>query len=314
MRLLVVDADGARYKERLAREFPDIHITATNDLEDGLRRAGDADALVAFGFDLRRIHIDRLTRLRWIQALSTGTDQFEPLLAGRDDVLLTSGRGVHGPAVSELVFLLMLSLARGMPRMLLNQRAGIWSRTPGGLLFEKTIGVVGVGVIGREVLLKARAFGMNTVALGSVPREVPEAHRYVLYDELERVIPGLDFLIMIAPARPDTQGMISSQVFAAMRPDSYFINVGRGCTVDEAALIEALRHKRIAGAGLDTFNSEPLPADSPLWAMDNVIMTPHAGGFSDRYVADACAIIAHNLRCVRNGELSKMINRVERWK
>lgn len=305
----VLDPDADSYLDGLSARFPQVRFIADRNPADPGDALSEADVLITFGIGVPNDLLARAPRLRWVQALSTGTDQFLPLLgqAGRE-LLLTSTRGIHGSSVSELALLLMLALVRDLPRMLRDQGAREWRRIPGSLLCGKTAGVAGTGVIGTQILRKCRSFGMSTVAFGSARRDLREADRFHSYDRLPQVAGELDFLILVAPLTERTQGLVSRRVLEAMKPTAFLVNVGRGATVDEDALIDALREERIAGAALDTVRSEPLSAASPLWAFPNVIITPHAAGNVDSYVSDVCDLIAGNIAAFLAGDIEAMAN------
>jgi phosphoglycerate dehydrogenase-like enzyme len=150
--------------------------------------------------------------------------------------------------------------------------------------------------------------GMNVIGITSKPRQVAGFDRVHSTGELLGVLPTLDYLVLLTPYSPATHHMIDAKVFAAMKPSSFLVNVARGGVVDEDALVEALRAGKIAGAGLDVFNQEPLPPDHPLWTFENVIITTHQGGFCDTYVDLAMPILEHNTRCFLAGDLKGMIN------
>ena len=176
------------------------------------------------------------------------------------------------------------------------------------MLHLKTVGILGIGVIAEALAPKCKAMGMTVVGITSAPRPVAGFDRVCSTAELPRVLPELDYLVLLTPYSPATHHMIDAKVFAAMKPGSYLVNVARGGVVDEAALVDALRAGTIAGAALDVFTQEPLPPDHPLWTFDNVIITTHQGGFCDTYVDLAMPILEHNMRCFLAGDLTGMVN------
>ena len=163
-------------------------------------------------------------------------------------------------------------------------------------------------MIAEALAPKCKAMGMTVVGITSAPRPVAGFDRVHGKDDMLRVLPELDFLVLLTPYSPATHHLIDAKVFAAMKPSSYLINLARGGVVDESALIEALKGGKIAGAALDVFTQEPLPADHPLWTFKNVIITTHQGGFCDTYVDLAMPILEHNMRCFLNGNLKGMVN------
>lgn len=308
--ILIADADAANYQRRLRERFTDVLFNAATDraaLNDGI---ATADVLVSFATELDSQMLERAAKLRWIQLLSTGTDRITPLLQLRPDILLTSARGIHGAPVSELALLFMLALARRFPILLRNQAQRGWDRSEGTLLDRKTVGIAGIGVIGEQIAKRAKSFGMRTIGFGSTPRPTQHVDEFHTYDELAQVAPILDMLVIATPLRSSTRGMFNAKIFRAMKTSAFVINVGRGAVLDEADLIAALQEKRIAGAAIDTFSQEPLPATSPFWSLENVILTPHVGGVHDQYTARAVDLIQTNLAAFLAGRTENMLNRV----
>jgi D-2-hydroxyacid dehydrogenase (NADP+) len=296
------------YLERLRRAFPDVTINLAEHHEKVDPYIADADVLITFGAHMADRVLEEGVNLRWIQALGTGVDGIADRSALRAGVLVTNLHGLHGPAVSESVLASMLALSRDLPRSLGNQRRAQWQRFPVRLLKGKTAGIVGVGVIAEELAPKCSALGMRVVGVSSAQRTVPGFERIWGLERLEQVAGEVDYLVLLTPYTAATHHIISAQVLVAMRPSSFLINVARGGIVDEPALITALEQHRIAGAALDVFSEEPLPADHPLWRLDNVILTPHIAGFHVGYVDDALPIVEENLRRFIAGDISNMRN------
>ncbi len=299
-----------QYRAQLQRAFPEIEIDVQSDKTKAEGAIKAADMLLTFGQMLKNLKFDLkdATRLKWIQALGTGLDGITDQPSLRPSVTVTSLHGVHGPPVSEAAIAGMLALSRDTPRFVRQQDQQHWGRWPAKLLHNKTVGILGVGVIAEALAPKCKAFGMTVIGVSSAPRQVGGFDRMQRVDELLRVLPELDYLVLLTPYSPATHHIINAKVFAAMKPTSFLINVARGGIVDEAALVEALRQGRIAGAALDVFDQEPLPADHPLWSFKNVIITTHQGGFCDTYVDLAMPILTHNMRCFLNGDLKNMMH------
>ncbi len=206
----------------------------------------------------------------------------------------------------------MLALSRGLPRALRNQANRKWERFPARLLKNKTVGIFGIGVIAGELAPKCKAFGMSVVGISSARREVAGFDRVFGRDQLIEAVRDLDYLVLLTPYTPATRNIVDAKVLAAMKPGAYLVNLARGGVVDEAALIDALREKRIAGAALDVFAEEPLPENHPFWGMEEVIVTTHQGGFCDVYVDFALPVIEENMRKFLSGDTANMINLVAR--
>jgi D-2-hydroxyacid dehydrogenase (NADP+) len=299
-----------QYRARFSRAFPDLQIDVVST-RDALGPAlANADCLLTFGQMMKNLKLDLAGahNLKWVQALGTGLDGITDQPALKPEVTVTSLHGVHGAPVSEAALASMLALSRDIPGFVRAQDEHQWKRWPAKLLHEKTVGILGIGVIAEALAPKCKAMGMTVAGITSSPRPVAGFDRVHAMGELLAVLPGLDYLVLLTPYSPATHHMIDAKVFAAMKPTSYFVNVARGGVVDEDALVAALREKRIAGAALDVFSQEPLPAGHPLWDFKNVIITTHQGGFCDTYVDLAMPILEHNMRCFLTGNMKGMMN------
>jgi phosphoglycerate dehydrogenase-like enzyme len=180
------------------------------------------------------------------------------------------------------------------------------------LLYGKTVGIAGLGVIGQALAALCKAHGMTVVGISDAVRDAVGVDRYFVRAAVLDAVAELDFLVLALPLTSETEGMINAEVFRRMKSTAFLINVARGAIVDEDALVEAVAAGAIAGAGLDTFTIEPLPADSPLWDPDRVFITPHVGGRSDIYAQQIYPIVEHNLRAFLSGSVDEMINVVAR--
>ncbi len=265
------------------------------------------EAEVIYGSYLRAEEIPQAARLRWVQATSAGINGWLYPEFVASGIMLTSAAGIHAVQISEHALALMLALTRGIDRFVRRQEKRQWRRPPGdtslGELFEKTLGIVGLGHIGEALAARAKALGMRVVGVKGRPEGYSGAADEAWGpDGLARLMRESDYVVDLLPQTPATVGVISREMIDAMKPTAYFINLGRGTTVDEAALASALSEGRIAGAGLDVFEEEPLPAESPLWGMENVIVTPHTAGQSPRYWERCTALFTANLRRYMAGE------------
>jgi len=301
-----------RYYERIRAAFPELEVNMVDHHTKVGPFIGSADILVAFGVMLADHVFKEGARLKWVQALGSGVDGIVDQPSLGKDVLVTNLHGLHGDPVSEAAIGAMLALSRNLPRVLRNQSGHVWERFPARLLKDKTAGIFGVGVIAEALAPKCKAFGMRVVGISSAPRAVPGFDRMFRRDELVEAVRELDYLILLTPHSPATHAIVDATVFAAMRRTSYLINLARGGVVDEAALIDALQAGRIAGAALDVFAQEPLPPEHPFWNMEQVIVTPHLGGFCDVYADQALPIVEENIRRFLAGDRANMINVVER--
>jgi phosphoglycerate dehydrogenase-like enzyme len=298
------------YRSRLAAKFPEISIDVLTAPDKAAEAFRDADMLITFGQMMKNLKLDFATagKLKWVQALGTGLDGITDQPALKSDVTVTSLHGVHGAPVSEAALAAMLALSRDLPGFVRAQDEHAWKRWPAKLLQDKTVGIFGVGVIAEALAPKCKALGMKTIGISSSPRTVAGFDRMHPVGELKTVLPECDHFVLLTPYTAATHQMINAEVFAAMKPSAFLINLARGGVVDEDALIEALRSKKLAGAALDVFSQEPLPPDNPLWTFKNVIITTHQGGFCDTYPDLAMPILEHNMRCFLKGDLKGMMN------
>ena len=250
--------------------------------------------------------IPRAKRLRWFQQWGAGTDWLlrHPEIAVLD-FTLTNASGVHSIPISEHILSFLLAFARQLPRAIRAQSEGRWERDMGAFeLAGKTMLLIGVGAIGKRTAQIADALGMHVIGMrrsasGSTSHGVK---RMVRPGDLLNTLPEADFVVLTQPLTEETRNMIDAHALARMKPSAYLINIGRGGTVDEPALVEALQNGTIAGAGLDVFATEPLPPDSPLWKMENVIITAHYSGETPHYDERAIEIFIDNLDRFTRGE------------
>jgi phosphoglycerate dehydrogenase-like enzyme len=260
---------------------------------------GEADVL--FTFNLPDHLLARAPRLKWIQFSSAGVDQTAGLGLESSDIILTTASGIHARPMSEYVLGAMLMFAHRFPRAMRQQSDHVWKRYATGELAGKTVGIVGYGHIGQAVARLALAFGMEVLATqrrvsdpcdadveGGTVHLLPASH-------LSHLLERSDFVVLAVPLVKDTRRLISEAELGAMKRTAVLVNISRGKVVDEPALVKALQEGRIAGAALDVFETEPLPADSPFWNMENVILTPHSAGTNENYNARATAVFCDNL-------------------
>jgi phosphoglycerate dehydrogenase-like enzyme len=301
-----------QYFDGLRGAFPELAIDLVDHHSKVDPYIGSADILLTFGAHMADHVLEKGKKLRWIQALGTGVDGIVDRPPFRDGVLVTNMHGLHGDSVPEAAIMLMLALARDLPRAMRNRNARKWERYPSQLLKGKTVGIFGVGAIAKSLAPKCKSFGMKVIGITSAVRGVEGFDRMVRRDDLESAVGELDFLVLLTPYTPETHGIVGEKVLAAMKPGAFLVNLARGGIVEEDALVRALREKRLAGAALDVFATEPLPQDHPLWSMDNVIVTPHLGGFHDQYAEQALPTVIENLRKFLSGDTAGMTNVVKR--
>lgn len=291
------------FTEKLRAEFPAIEVVDRNSyegIEEHLR-----DAEIIFTISLNPEQFAAAKKLRWIQAPTAAVHQFIFPELVNSSVVLTNASEVHGPVVVEHVIALIFALAKKIPQAAFLQQKRVWGQdamwNEGSRLREvaqSTLGMVGMGSIGLGVAKSASALGMRVIAV----RENPEKGKPDGVDavfgpaDLKQLLAQSDYVVLAPPLTPVTQGLMNADRIAAMKPDAYLINVGRGPLVDETALAEALRARRIAGAALDVFDQEPLPADSPLWGLDNLLITPHTAALTGKLWDRHYELFSENIR------------------
>lgn len=303
---------------RLRSDFPEHSFFQTATYEELGAAIVDADVLL--GWTIRPEQFAKARRLRWIHSPAAAVHQLMFPALSASAVQVTNSRNVHAPVVAEHVIALLHALAKRLPQARDFQHQAIWAQQ---LIFDQrptireiegsTLCIVGLGSIGRQVALRARALGMKVIAVREHPeRGLDGADEVFGRTQLHAALRAADFVVLCAPVTPGTQHIINAAALDAMRPDAYLINVGRGPLIDNAALISALREERIAGAALDVFDEEPLPAVSPYWGLANVLITPHTAAVTPRLWERQYALIAKNLRLFLAG--SSLVGLVDKSK
>ena len=292
-----------------------IHSFEVRSREEFDRRAGEADVIVVSGMWHNGL-IPLASKLSFIQSIGSGTDQFDKAQLAARGIRLASAAGVNARAVSEHAMSLILALARRLPEGRDNQARRFWRGMISDLaqredeLTGKTLLIIGLGRIGGRLAQLAKAFDMNVVGFRRDPAAGQGAADSVhTLAELHRFLPNADFVALTCPLTPETREVIDAKALAAMPRSAYLVNVGRGGCVVEQALIEALAQERIAGAALDCTAEEPLAAESPLWGMPHVFITPHTGGETRKYEGNVIAILRENLDRLWRGEAT-LLNQV----
>jgi len=247
--------------------------------------------------------------LRWVQAFSAGTEQFPASRLAEAGVVLTSGRGIHGPQVAEHAFGLLLGLTRGIAAAVRTQAEHRWEWPRLTELHGATMGILGLGVIGEAIAVRAAAFGMRVIGTKREPAGYDGVAEQVFGPEDTAAVCGRsDVLVVAVPGGEETEHLVGRAELEALG-EGWLVNVGRGSVVDEAALVAALRDGTLRGAGLDVFEREPLPEGSPLWDMPDVIVSPHCAGVSPHYGERLAGIFEHNLHALRGR--GEWVNRVD---
>jgi phosphoglycerate dehydrogenase-like enzyme len=272
------------------------------------RRLPEADVLVVSGLWNNGLP-DLSPRLRFIQSVSAGVDQYDKDKLRQHGIRLASAQGANARAVSEHAMALVLALSRRLPEARDNQAKKFWRGMIGDLtrredeLGGKTMLIVGIGRIGGRLAQLAKAFDLRVIGVRRQPQAgnmgADEIHGF---DALPQLLPQADYVVLTCPLTPETEKLIDAAAFARMKPSAYLVNVARGRCVDEPALVDALRSGQIAAAGIDVTVEEPLPPSSPLWALENAFVTPHTAGETRRYEDNVIDLLLENLQRLWRGE------------
>ena len=290
-------------KVAFVEAFDDLSIPAELVGDDETFTQTDAIA----SFHPRDAYLDAA----WTHCIRAGYDAFDTDAYEAAGVPLTNSTGIHSATVGEIALGYMLSLARYLHVYRDHQNEADWHAPPYERPFtveNERLCVVGLGTLGKGIATRADALGMEVVGVRRSDEPVKGVSTLYPPDELQEAIADARFVAMAVPHTPETEGTLGAEEFALMRDDAYVVNVARGPVIDEDAMVEALRSGEIAGAGLDVFETEPLPEDSPLWGMDEVLISPHKGSATNRYHLDIADLVMGNVERFQNGE--ELRNRV----
>jgi glyoxylate/hydroxypyruvate reductase len=290
--------------------FPPIERTPEQSAE-WARLLNEAEVLLDVDHPSTTDLVQRAPRLRWIQTSSSGVGEWVQRLGLVDtQVVVTNAAGLHATPLAEFVVFAMLYFARRWPRMVAEQRAHHWERCAIDTLERKTLGIIGLGQVGRAVARLAKPFGMRVIGTRRSGAESGVDQVYPA-DQVATVLEQSDYVVLSLPQTSETIGLVGTRELAVLKPGAVLINIARGTIVDESALTEALRSGRLAGAALDVFTREPLPADSPLWDMPNVLVTPHSMSTACDENERLTDLFCDNLRRYLKGEpLRNQIDKV----
>lgn len=289
--------------EQLRKDFPQIevvHLTSYDGIEQHLQ-----DAEVVIAWSLRPEQVKAAHKLRWIHSPAAAVHQLMFPELATSDIILTNAREVHGPVVAEHVIALIFALAKQLPQAVRFQQKHVWGqeamwcgRPRPREVAGATLGLIGLGSIGRAVAQHASALGMHVIAVREHAEKGTPAHVEEVFSasQIDTLLSRSDYVVLAVPTTKETRGLMNAARLAKMKSDAYLINVGRGPLVDESALAGALRNHKIGGAALDVFEKEPLAAESPLWDLDNLLITPHTAGLTDKLWARHYILISENLR------------------
>jgi phosphoglycerate dehydrogenase-like enzyme len=303
-------------REKLQDAFPDFIVGQLQSYDRVPEEIVDTDVFV--GWSLRPEQFKIAGKLKWIHSPAAAVHQLMYPELINSDVILTNSSGVHGPVVAEHAIAVILALAKRLPQAMHYQTRKIWAQE---LLWNEhprprevagaTVLVAGMGGIGSEFAVRAKALGMKVIAIRENPAKgAGPADEVYGPEKIDELLPQADFVLLCTPVTPATTAIINRERLNKMKFGAYLINVARGPLVDEAALIEALQEQRIAGAALDVFVEEPLPAESPFWSLDNVLITPHTAAVTEKLWERHYELIVENMKRFLAGK--PLLNEVDK--
>lgn len=306
------------FSERLQQAFPQVNVVHLTDYSRVDAEIPDTD--IAITWSIRPEQVKAAKKLRWIHspAAAVHTLIFPELI--NSDIQITNAREVHGPVVAEHVIAQIFALAKKIPDAVRFQQNHEWAQQR---MWEElsrvrevagaTVGLIGLGAIGRAVAKNAKALGMHVIAAREHPEKGSEGIDAIYGPEqINEIFRQADYVVLAAPMTTQTKALANAERLALMKPDACLINVGRGPLVEEAALADALRQKKIGGAALDVFPKEPLAAESPLWDLPNLLITPHTAALTDKIWERHYTLFAENLRRYMNG--MELLGKVDKRK
>jgi len=303
-------------RERLQKTFPDFFFMQLQSYDRVPEEIADADAFI--GWNLRPEQFQIAKNLRWIHSPAAAVHQLMYPELMNSNVILTNSTSVHAPVVAEHAIAVLLAMAKRLPQSIHYQTRKIWAQE---LLWNEyprprevsgaTVLVLGLGGIGCEFAVRAKALGMKVLAIRENPAKgAGPADAVYGLEHLDELLPQADFVLLCTPVTPATTGIINQQRLQKMKHSAYLINVARGPLIDDVALVEAIQQQRIAGAALDVFVEEPLPADSPYWSLENVLITPHTAAVTEKLWDRHYDLIVENLNRLLAGK--PLLNEVDK--
>lgn len=307
LKIVIIDKPGSNHLKVLETLPAPISVVVSDRLPQLQASAQEADIIVngrPDGHLLRDIFV-RATRLRWVHSLSDGVEKilFPELVAS--PAILTNARGVFKRSLAEFVIAAVLFFAKDFRRVIRSQQAGVWQPFEMEEAYGKVMGIVGYGETGRACAEMARVLGMKILGLRRRPelsRGDPWLEALLGPDELHRLLAQSDYVVLATPATPQTRRLIGKAEFDAMKASAVLINVGRGSSVDETAMINALTDRRIRGAALDVYETEPLPSGHPLYRLENILLSPHCADHTPGFLELDMEFFVQNLQRFLRGE------------
>lgn len=296
--------------DQLKTDFPEADVVLVRDRAELMRELPEAEVLVSWGVDDEML--DRGTKLDYVASLYAGVDKLPLNRLQAKEILLTTGRGIHVIHMAEYALMMMILHARSLDKLLDQQRRAIWAGAethPQDEIYGKKLGIIGLGAIGQEIAKKASFMGMEVVGVRRTPKETDYVTRvYDLAEGIETIFKSCDYIINLLPHTPATNRLIDHRYFDLIQPHACLINMGRGDTVNEDDLYEAIKSGQIKRYITDVFDQEPLEPNSRFWQLDNIVITPHISGPNLSYMAKAYPIVKTNLTAYLAGSTDEMVN------
>lgn len=284
-------------QEKIKAAAPGYTFIQGNAKNPDLKQLADAEIVIGWAKGISDTLLRPDTPLRWVQSWSAGIEKLPLDRLQKQGILLTTGSGVHAEPIASVIFGFMLLFTRNLHTAIRNQSNRHWhSDGKESELFGKTIMIAGTGAIGHETARLAKAFRMTTIGVSRSGKPVEDFDHIYTTEQLSEAVSQGDFIINTLPITDETRQIFNEPLFSAFKQGSYYINIGRGATTDTEALMDALKRGQLRGAGLDVFETEPLPEDHPLWTMEQVIITPHSAGNTDQYAKRIVDIFTENMQ------------------
>ncbi|WP_018305925.1 D-2-hydroxyacid dehydrogenase [Desulfitobacterium hafniense] len=299
-----------RHLDMIRQTVPGVNVVRAYTESELLPGDLDADVLITWGQYSPVEFCTKATNLKWIHAVSAGIEGLTIPEIMSLDAVMSNTKGIHGIPMAEHTMALILASLRQLPVLLKQQQEKVWLKHKPDETQGKTVGIIGLGSIGEEVAKKCKLFGMKVVATKRTPVTCEWVDELYPDHQLDKLLCQADFVVVVVPLTPETTKLIGEKEFKLMKKTSYIINIARGKVIDEKALVKALQDGDIGGAGLDCVEDEPLPQDSPLWDMPNVIITPHTAADSPFYMDRAMNQFCESLKkFINNQDILNKINK-----
>ena len=280
--------------------------------DEAINYIEDTDILISWGnFRLNEL-LPKAKRLKWVHTLSSGIEGMITPELTQSNIILTNSRGIHGIPVAEHVLAMILNFTRQITQAHDNKKNHLWQSIHVEEIYEKSIAIIGLGSIGREIAKRSKSLGMKVLATKRTMTTELFVDKLYTTDQLPQLLSLADFVVVTLPLTPETKNLFTADMFAKMKPSAYFINVSRGAIVNEADLISALKSQTIRGAALDVFEQEPLDSDSPLWEIPNLFISPHIAAKSPYYIDRCLKLFIENLNKFLSN--SQMLNIIDKQK